>query len=55
MDGMNFSIEEVNLSVFSVPMARGKTTTLKMLAGLLHPSAGEASVLGFTSWNAGMG
>jgi ABC-2 type transport system ATP-binding protein len=28
----------------------GKTTTLKMLAGLLHPTAGMVSVLGYTPW-----
>ncbi|NKI24933.1 ATP-binding cassette domain-containing protein, partial [Paenibacillus dendritiformis] len=28
----------------------GKTTTLKMLSGILHPSAGEAKVLGYVPW-----
>lgn len=28
----------------------GKTTLLKILAGVIHPSAGQARVLGFTPW-----
>lgn len=47
---VNFSVEEGELVGFLGPNGAGKTTTLKMLAGLLYPSSGEASVLGFTPW-----
>lgn len=45
-----FSIAEGELVGFLGPNGAGKTTTLKMLAGLLHPTSGEAQVLGFTPW-----
>ena len=32
------------------PNGAGKTTTLKMLSGVIWPSSGEATVLGFTPW-----
>jgi ABC-2 type transport system ATP-binding protein len=35
---------------FIGPNGAGKTSTLKMLSGVLHPTAGQASVLGFTPW-----
>lgn len=47
---VSFQIEEGELVGFLGPNGAGKTTTLKMLAGLLHPSGGKASVLGYTPW-----
>jgi ABC-2 type transport system ATP-binding protein len=43
--GIDFEIEPGEIVGFLGPNGAGKTTTLKMLSGLLHPSAGEISVL----------
>jgi len=48
--GVSFEIEAGEMVGFIGPNGAGKTTTLKMLAGLLYPSAGQASVLGFIPW-----
>jgi ABC-2 type transport system ATP-binding protein len=45
---ISFSIEEGELVGFLGPNGAGKTTTLKVLSGILHPTAGEARVLGYT-------
>ncbi|WP_018887912.1 ATP-binding cassette domain-containing protein [Paenibacillus massiliensis] len=47
---ISFSVREGEMVGFLGPNGAGKTTTLKMLSGILHPSSGEASVLGFTPW-----
>ena len=47
VDGISFTIEPGEVVGFLGPNGAGKTTTLKMLSGLLHPTSGEASVLGF--------
>jgi len=49
-DDVSFQIEEGELVGFLGPNGAGKTTVLKMLSGLLNPSAGEARVLGFVPW-----
>ena len=48
--GITFQIDAGEVVGFLGPNGAGKTTTLKMLSGLLHPSAGEASVLGYVPW-----
>lgn len=44
---ISFNIEPGEIVGFLGPNGAGKTTTLKMLAGLLYPSSGKISVLGF--------
>lgn len=50
-DGVSFSIEEGECVGFLGPNGAGKTTVLKMLSGLLHPTSGEAEVLGHVPWH----
>ena len=47
---VSFSIDEGEMVGFLGPNGAGKTTTLKMLSGLLHPTRGEARVLGHLPW-----
>lgn len=48
--GISFQIEKGEIVGFLGPNGAGKTTTLKMLSGILFPTSGSASVLGFTPW-----
>ncbi|HEY5741791.1 MAG TPA: ATP-binding cassette domain-containing protein, partial [Terrimicrobiaceae bacterium] len=50
VDDISFQISEGDFVGFLGPNGAGKTTTLKMLSGLLHPTTGSASVLGFVPW-----
>jgi ABC-2 type transport system ATP-binding protein len=47
---ISFTIREGELVGFLGPNGAGKTTTLKMLSGLLHPTSGDAHVLGYVPW-----
>ena len=48
--GVSFEVAAGEVVGFLGPNGAGKTTTLKMLSGLLHPTAGEARVLGHIPW-----
>jgi ABC-2 type transport system ATP-binding protein len=48
--GLSFQMEPGELLGFIGPNGAGKSTTIKILTGILHPSGGEASVLGFVPW-----
>lgn len=45
--GVSFDIARGEMVGFLGPNGAGKTTTLKMLTGLVHPTAGHATVSGF--------
>jgi ABC-2 type transport system ATP-binding protein len=50
VDGISFDLAPGEVVGFLGPNGAGKTTTLKMLSGLLHPTSGEATVLGYVPW-----
>src|SRR4030042_1983426 len=47
VDGITFDLAPGEIVGFLGPNGAGKTTTLKMLSGLLHPTSGSLSVLGY--------
>jgi len=47
---ISFGIEEGEMVGFVGPNGAGKSTTIKMLTGILRPTGGEATVLGFRPW-----
>ncbi len=47
VDGVSFDVPAGSIFAFLGPNGAGKSTVVKMLTGLLKPSAGEASVAGF--------
>jgi ABC-2 type transport system ATP-binding protein len=48
---LSFKMEAGELLGFIGPNGAGKSTTIKILTGILHPSSGDAKVLGFTPWS----
>jgi ABC-2 type transport system ATP-binding protein len=50
VDGISFDLVQGEIVGFLGPNGAGKTTTLKMLSGLLHPTTGEGTVLGYVPW-----
>ena len=50
VENINLEIHEGEIVGFLGPNGAGKTTTLKMLYGLLFPTNGNATVLGYVPW-----
>ncbi|HXF17676.1 MAG TPA: ATP-binding cassette domain-containing protein [Burkholderiales bacterium] len=50
VDGISLSVPPGQSVAFIGPNGAGKSTTIKMLTGILHPTSGEVSVLGFIPW-----
>ena len=50
VDHINFEVQPGEVVGYLGPNGSGKTTTIRMLLGLLEPSEGEASVLGFDAF-----
>lgn len=48
---ISFEMEQGELLGFIGPNGAGKSTTIKILTGILHPSHGQATVLGYTPWS----
>ncbi|MGA7192952.1 MAG: ABC transporter ATP-binding protein [Anaerolineales bacterium] len=51
VDHINFEIEAGEVVGYLGPNGSGKTTTIRMLLGLLKPSDGKATVLGYDAFN----
>jgi len=50
LKGVTFTLKPGELVGFIGPNGAGKTTTLKILSGLLYPTDGYVSVLGYVPW-----
>lgn len=48
VENINFTINQGEAVAFIGPNGAGKSTTIKMLTGILWPTSGEVSVLGFS-------
>ncbi|WP_245850680.1 ABC transporter ATP-binding protein [Paenibacillus herberti] len=50
VSGIDLTVAQGETVAFLGPNGAGKSTTIKMLTGILHPSEGEAKVLGYVPW-----
>src|SRR6185369_17978874 len=51
VDDISFDIHQGEIVGFIGQNGAGKTTTLKVLSGLLYPTSGDVSVLGYNPWD----
>jgi ABC-2 type transport system ATP-binding protein len=50
VDGIDLSVPRGEIRGLIGPNGAGKSTTIKMLCGILYPTAGQVTCLGFTPW-----
>lgn len=50
VNGIDLTVEQGEFVAFLGPNGAGKTTTLKLLSGVITPTSGTASVMGFVPW-----
>src|SRR4051812_4839345 len=48
---ISFTVEPGERIAYIGPNGAGKSTSIKILTGILHPTRGEATVLGVTPWD----
>ncbi len=48
--GIDLTVEQGEFVAFLGPNGAGKTTTLKLLSGVITPTSGAATVMGFVPW-----
>ncbi len=48
---ISLRVEPGEFVAFLGPNGAGKTTTLKLLSGVIYPTSGSATVMGFVPWN----
>jgi ABC-2 type transport system ATP-binding protein len=48
--GISFAVESGERLAYIGPNGAGKSTSIKMLTGILHPTSGDAEVLGIVPW-----
>ncbi len=48
--GIDLDVQQGEFVAFLGPNGAGKTTTLKLLSGVINPTSGSATVMGFVPW-----
>lgn len=48
--GIDLRVEQGEFVAFLGPNGAGKTTTLKLLSGVIYPTSGSATVMGYVPW-----
>ena len=50
LKNVSFEIEEGDIVGYIGPNGAGKSTTIKIMSGILNPTSGDCSIMGYTPW-----